>query len=461
MKPKGVFFTILQIFFLCFWCAACHPLKAQHIVQSYPYHGKPPFIVSENGPLSRTESARLFAGLLPEADSTPLLGLHTAFVQDMTGSAIFAGNDIELLHDGPATFDRMAEAIDHAQDHINIETFIFRDDKIGHLFSDMLIKKSSEGVAVNLMYDGFGNRKTPAVFYEKMRASGVKTLEFNPFAPIEAALSDNNLNNRDHRKILVVDGKVAFTGGINFYWENSTRTDAYGNRSLRPWRDTHIRIEGPAVTEFQRIFFETWNAKNGPKLASANYFPIQDSKGDLLVQIIADGPEREISNIYMTYVSAIINARNSIHLTQSYLAPPEEMLTLLEKAASSGVDVKIIAPSFSDFWLPFYAGRYNYTRLLRSGIRIFEFQNAMLHSKLGIFDGTWSIIGSANLIPRSFVHDLEVETAVLGSTFASQMEANFIDDLSESKEVKLEDWKNRPFKDKFLESFAQLFRFLL
>ena len=269
----------------------------------------------------------------------------------------------------------MAEAIRGARDHVNIETFIFRDDEVERFFSDLLKEKRTEGVNVNLIYDGFGNRQTPKLFYENMQASGIRLLEFNPLS-VPEVVGGQTVNFRDHRKILVVDGKTAFTGGINDYWEIAEKKDPSGARKVQPWRDSHIRIDGPAAAEFQRIFFRTWQEKEGPAMGPGAYFPPPREEGNELIQVISDGPDRNFPAIYAAYMSAFMSARKSIHLTHSYIAPPEEMLEVLEEAAGSGVDVKIIVPSFSDFWLPFYAGRSNYSRLLKAGVRIYEFRGA-------------------------------------------------------------------------------------
>jgi cardiolipin synthase len=445
----------------CLFLFSCQTLPdIRTLSRTYPYDGSPPLILSSTGPLSRQDGEAIYNRLLPEAAGSALLGRHTAFIQDLTGSPLICGNNVKLLHDGPETFTCMADAIRGAKDHVNIETFIFRDDPAGRFFSDLLIEKSGQGVEVNLIYDGFGNRRTPAVFYETMRAFGVRAIEYNPFT-LKEALGKGSINNRDHRKILVIDGKVAFTGGINFYWEQTERIGPSGKPEIQPWRDTHIRIEGPAVREFQRIFLETWKEKGGDQGSPDRYFPPQEEKGDLLVQVIADGPGQRFPNIYAVYISAFVSARKSIHLTHSYVFPPKDMLAALEAAATEGIDVKLIVPGFSDFWLPFHAGRSNYRRLLKAGVRIYEFQNALLHSKKAVVDGVWSTIGSTNLIPRSFVQDLEISTVILGPVFGAEMEKTFHADLAKSREIRLEEWDRRSLKGRFLEIVAQLFSYWL
>ncbi len=445
---------------LCLLLAGCQTLPdIRGMARAFPYHGQSPVIVDSRGPLRAEGSRLLYDRLLPGGRSDSMLGRHTVFLQALTGCPVIAGNDVVLLYNGPETFSFMGNAIRNARDHINSETFIFTNDEAGLFFSDLFIEKSREGVAVNVIYDAMGGRFTPDAFYETMRAFGVNVLKYNPVTV--SSLESGAVNQRDHRKILIVDGRSVFTGGINYYHKVSEITGRSGRTFFRDWRDTDVRIEGPAVAEFQNLFLETWKNQKGTGLTQRNFYPLLSEKGDLLVQVLTDGPDQKIPSIYAAYMSAFFHAKKSIHLTHSYIVPPEDMLKALEDAARSGVEVKIIVPSFSDFWLPLYAGRSNYTRLLKAGVRLYEIQKVMLHAKTAVIDGVWSTVGSANLIPRSFVGDLEVNAVVLGPRFGSEMEALFQSDLSRTKEIRLEEWENRPLGEHILEWLSQLFRFVL
>jgi len=376
---------------------------------------------------------------------------HLRTAERVSGKPLIPGNKVTLLTDGPETFAAMRKAIEEAKDHINLEIFIFRDDKIGRPFADLLLRKRAEGVEVNVIYDSYGAKYTPRGFFTRMREGGIRMIEFNPVNPIDL-VGKETVNNRDHRKILVVDGKVAFTGGINIQEDHL-------NSKIPFWRDTHIQIEGPAVAWFQRLFLETWKNQNGPEFGARDYFPPLETEGGLLVQVIEGAPGQKVPEIYAAYLSAILNAEKSVYITHAYLVPSREMLNALALAAEKGVDVRIIVPSFSDFWLPFYAGRYNYTFLLKAGVKLYEIQGSLLHSKTAVIDGVWSTIGSSNLDVRSFMHDLEVNAVAVDRGFARRMEAVFEQDLRSSREILLDKWETRPRSDRMKEWFAHLFNY--
>ena len=356
----------------------------------------------------------------------------------------------------------MFDAIGQATRNINLETFIIRDDEVGRSLADLLIEKRRQGVRVKFIYDSFGAIRTPQSFFDRMKDAGIHVFEFNPIG----SLSLTNMNNRDHRKILVVDGQVAFTGGVNFYDVYSEMSsvitiDQESREEKKHWRDTHLRVEGPAVESLQKLFFETWDMKYGPSLPDGEYFPPLRKEGDSLVRVVGSAPDQPIPHIYATYVSAILHAERSIHLTQAYLIPNGEVLNGLAQAASRGVDVKVIVPGSSDFWMPIWAGRANYEQLLKAGVRIYERGGGVLHSKTAVIDGVWSTVGSSNMDSRSFLHDAEVNVVILGREFGERMEEMFEWDLSQSEEVRLESWEKRALTDRIREWVAQRFKYWL
>ncbi|RJR41043.1 MAG: cardiolipin synthase [Desulfobacteraceae bacterium] len=464
---KSRFLILVLISSLCLLpLLGCRFLPSLHeVAESGSIEESPPSVSGPFGPLSMKESKALIDQVKEEAGPTDLLTRHVSFVEELSGQPLIAGNRVTLLSDGPETFAAMSEAIHNAKEHINLETFIIRDDEVGRPLADLLIRKRREGVLVNIIYDSFGAKKTPSEFFERMKANGLNVVEFNPVGFFDL-LSWGQANNRDHRKILVVDGKVAFTGGINFYrvYSKSSSSVLRGEKDPQSryyWRDTHVQVEGPAVAEFQRLFLETWRSQNGPDIAGGEYFPSLKKEGDSLVRVIASSPDQSISNIYAAYVSAMAHAERSVHLTHAYLVLDPGLRKAITDAAKRGVSVKIILPAFSDFWMPFHAARANYSELLAAGVRLFERQNALLHSKTAVIDGVWSTVGSSNLDVRSFLHDTEVNAVVLGTQFGGKMERMFEYDLSRSKEITPGEWEKRPVTDRIKERTARLFRYWL
>ncbi|RPJ02040.1 MAG: cardiolipin synthase B, partial [Deltaproteobacteria bacterium] len=237
-----------------------------------------PKIIGPKGQLSPKISKAIMDRLKGQVEPTDILQRHTLLMEVVSGSPLVTGNKVTLLIDGPATYDAMFKVIRSAKDHINFETFIFEDDEVGRRFAEVLLEKQAEGVQVNLIYDSVGCLNTPAAFFQRLRDGGVQAREFNPINPLKMRGKGWMLNQRDHRKILVVDGKVAFTGGVNIskvYSSSSSGSlsrDQKGDLIQHSWRDTHVQIEGPAVAEFQKLFLETWAREKGPE-SDRNYFP--------------------------------------------------------------------------------------------------------------------------------------------------------------------------------------------
>ena len=395
-----------------------------------------------------------------QAGPTDILDRHIALIQSIGGSPLVAGNHATLLVDGPATYAAMLEAIQNATDHINLETYIFEDDDVGYRFADLLLQKQSEGVQVNLIYDSVGCMNTPAAFFQRLREGGVQTLEFNPINPLKVD-KERFLTHRDHRKILIVDGSVAFTGGVNIsrVYSGSSRSAEHRERKVEEaWRDTHVQIEGPVVAEFQKLFLDTWARGKGPELSKRNYFPELKRKGRDLVSVVGSTPGQENRITYIMYVSAFVYAERFIHLTNAYFVPDEQTVEALTNAARRGVDVKLILPGTSDEGTAFHAGRSYYTELLESGVKLYELRSSMLHSKTAVIDGVWSTVGSTNMDLWSFLRNDEVNAIILGQDFAEEMEMMFQTDLQQSREILLARWKKRPFKDRLREWFTRLFR---
>jgi cardiolipin synthase len=412
-------------------------------------------------------------GALPEGKAESLLMQrlrHTrtdikalaALEEAATGAPLIAGNKVSLLFDGPQTMNAMMAAISGARNHINLETYIFDQDELGLKFADLLIAKQRAGVQVNIIYDSVGTIGTPAEFFQRMREAGIKLTEYNPVSPLKR-FGNWRLNNRDHRKILIVDGKVGFTGGVNIakdYARSSLfRSHGRANRELG-WRDTHIRIEGPAVASLQWLFLDTWAKQNADDLLDRDYFPVINPAGERLVRIIATVPGGDLE-IFKAYALAIQQAKKSIHITVAYFAPDAQVIGLLTQAARRGVDVRLVLPAISDAGLVFHAGRSYYDELLSAGVKIHEFQQSVMHAKTAVIDGAWSTVGSANLDVRSFLHNNEVNAVIIGEDFAAAMENAYAEDLRNSVEMTREKWADRPLTDRMKEGLARMFEYWL
>ena len=420
------------------------------------------------GTLSATQSEAILDRLARRGPDTDIFTHHLAREEAIVGSPLTTGNQVVLLQDGPATYQAMYAAILAAQDHINMETYILDDDEVGQRFAKALIAKQQQGVQVNLIHDSVGTLNTPATFFKQLTDSGIQVLEFNPINPAEVR-KDWALNQRDHRKLLIVDGRTAFLGGINIssvYSSGSFRRESHpknniGTDGSLAWRDTDLQLQGPVVAELQKLFLATWESQKGKPLAAKNYFPPPENAGHEVVRAIGSSPDEPYSLIYATLLSAIASAETSVHLTNAYFVPDPQLLDALEAAARRGVDVTLILPSQTDSWLVFHAGRNYYDRLLQAGVKIHERHGVILHSKTALIDGVWATVGSTNLDWRSFLHNYELNAVVLGTEFGKQVQTMFARDLAASDAITLEQWRQRPLDLRLKEWFARVWEYWL
>jgi cardiolipin synthase len=428
--------------------------------------GAPPApIVTAQGSLSPATAAQTVdARLAPRYDSEEVRQMVHAFRQQ-AGTPLVAGNRVALLVDGPQTLGAIRRAIEGAQHHVHIETYIFADDEIGREFRDLLIRRRQQGLEVRVIYDAIGSVDTSADFFKSMTDAGVEVHEFRPLDPARTPLPWK-VNNRDHRKLVIVDGRTAFTGGINIsstYASSSSAKPGPEAGREQAWRDTHVEIEGPVVAQFQGLFLETWTRAGGKVDAkSPQYFPQMVASGPELVAAVAtSGDDRNEATIYATYHATVARASRRLWLTQAYFAPNGELRKSLIDAAHRGVDVRIIVPGFTDSALIFHASRSSYEELLEGGVRIFEQRDALLHAKTLVVDTALSTVGSANFDMRSFLHNNEVNAVVVGSDFARRMEQLFERDQANAHELQLDSWRKRPYADKFKEFASALFSYWL
>jgi cardiolipin synthase len=428
-------------------------------------HADPDFqLVGAGGPLTPARSRAVIDKLQASGTPTDIFDRHLALEEAVAGNPLTVGNRVTLLKDGPATYRAMLSAIEGASDHVNMESYIFEDDEIGRQFATALVARQRKGVQVNLIRDSIGTLGTPTAFFEGLSASGIQVLEFNPVNPLVAGAGWEP-NQRDHRKLLIVDGRSAFLGGINISSVNSggsfrSGTSRRGDQGGQ-WRDTDLQIEGPVVASLQRLFMQSWASQQGPVLAARNYFPPPQAAGHDVVRAIGSSPDEPFSQIYATLLSAINSAETSVHLTNAYFVPDPQLLTALEAAVGRGVDVRLILPASTDSWLVFHAGRRHYDRLLAAGVKIYERRGRMLHSKTALVDGVWATVGSTNLDWRSFLHNHELNAVVLGNEFGAQLQAMFDSDLKASDAVLLQAWRQRGLAERLQEIFASAWAYWL
>ena len=440
--------------------AGCGSLRGEGFLDEPLPPGNVPTIVTPRGALSTPAATAVMSKRWGSSylDASALAALE----EQATNKPLIAGNKLTLLYDGPQTMAAMIAAIRAAADHINLETYIFDQDAVGIQFAELLIAKQSAGVQVHVLYDGVGTIGTPDAFFQNMRDAGIQLQAFNPINPLKSKGSWDP-NHRDHRKILVVDGKVGFTGGINISstYANSSLFRSKSRTSAKiGWRDTHVKIEGPAVASLQWEFLNTWFALNPNTLAGSNFFPPLVRAGDTLVRVLASEPGGD-QEIYRAHLLAIRSAKRSIHITCAYFVPNEQVRKALSEAALRGVEVRLVLPGVSESGPAFYAGRAAYQRMLSDGVQIYELQVAVLHAKTAVIDGVWSTVGSANMDTRSFLHNSELNVMVFDPLFAAAMEDAFAEDVKSSRPVGLQQWSERPLVDRFKEWFSSLFEYWL
>lgn len=413
-------------------------------------------VESAHGMLSTQQSKVVLARHENDRLETNIFTRHLAQVEGISGSLLMAGNNVTLLLDGPATYKSMYAAIQGAKNNINMETYSIEDDEVGRRFAAALIEKQKKGVQVNFIYDSVGSGDTPEEFFKSLSDSGINVLAFNPLNPL--ILRKKWEVGRDHRKLLVVDGQIAFVGGVNIssVYSSGSFSSKPRTKNTQPWRDTQVRIEGPVVSEFQKLFLATWEKQKGESLASKSFFPKIGSKGNEIVRAIGSSPDEPYSAIYVTLLSAINSAETYAYVTNAYFVPDPRLLAALKSAAQRNVDVRLLLPDKTDSDLVFYASHSYYDELLSAGVKIYERENALLHAKTALIDGVWSTIGSTNLDWLSLEYNQEINAVILGQEFGTQMKAMFDKDMESSRLITLEKWRQRSIGARLKEMGARL-----
>lgn len=410
----------------------------------------------KKGTLSRSKLDQVASLQKEMIDYIDLFGNNESYVNNRlinlllkNSNAPFSVNNwVEILTNGEATYSSMIDAMMEAKSHIHFEFFIIRDDDIGNQIKNVLMTKAKEGVKVRVIYDSVGCWRLGKRFINELKSAGCEVL---PFFPVVFPILSRELNYRNHRKIIVVDGRVGFLGGLNIGDEYLGK-----NKSLGFWRDTHIKVLGEAVYSLQDIFLNDWHFLTKQVLEEEEMFPKLGACGESTMQIAASGPDSDWKPILQAYFTMISTAEDRIWITTPYLVPEESIKMGLITAALSGVDVKIIIPSKPDHFFVYWASQDNIQELLEAGVKVYRYKKGFIHSKIVMVDGIGATVGTANLDIRSLEINFEVNAFVYDREVVKRLEQDFIQDMNDSDMVVLETFINRPKWQKILEAAGRL-----
>jgi cardiolipin synthase len=363
------------------------------------------------------------------------------------GFPLTLGNQVKFYYEGRPAFDAMLEAIRSARHHIHLEQFIFQPDSCGAEFLEAMTRKAKEGVQVRLLYDAMGAHRLRHKMLRPFLEAGGKSSVFLPLNPFRRRMQ---VNMRNHRKILVVDGQVGFTGGLNIGEEYLCKNPRFGF-----WRDTHLRLEGPAVGDLQRVFSEDWDFAANERLTDPQYFAAR-SAGSLPVQVIESGPDRDMKCIREIYFAAILKARQRVWIASPYFVPDAGLRDALKLAGYLGVDVRLLGQYHPDKWIPHFAARYYWTEMLNAGVKVYQYTKGMMHSKVVLVDGEWASVGTANLDNRSLHLNFEVNCLFYTPAVVAELEEAFQSDLSTSIRLERGVYARRPFAGRLVENACRL-----
>ena len=361
-----------------------------------------------------------------------------------SGTPVVGGNRVDILLNGEEIFPAKLAAIRSARRSINYAQYVFENGKPAEQVAAALAERCRAGVEVNVLLDAVGALAMPAELRNEMTEAGCRVESFRPLRPF----TFDRFNNRNHRRILVVDGVVGVTGGsgISGKWSGNGKQSGH-------WRDTDVRLEGPVVEQLQGAFAENWLEATGVAIGGPAYFPRRrlDAKGDVDAQIVRSSPAGGSTAMYTVFLLALASARQSIHITNPYFVPDEKMIDTLLDSARRGVKVVLLIPGTIDHNLVRQASRSEFGRLLKGGVLIYEYRPALLHAKTMVIDGIWSTVGSTNLDHRSFALNEELNVVVYDSNIADRLEQVFKQDLANSQQVTYQAWSRRSLTSRFLE----------
>lgn len=374
------------------------------------------------------------------------------FFSHVNGALPFGGNRTTVYIDGASMLADLIKELYRAKHHIHVEFYIFEDDAVGRLVRDVLIDKARGGVKVRVLHDDVGCWKVSHAFYEQMLCEGIEVMSF---LKVRFPQFTGKVNYRNHRKIVVIDGKVGFVGGMNLA-ERYVKGVPWG-----VWRDTHAKLEGKAVYGLQTAFLTDWYAMDRTLFTSAEYFPKTDVRGNVVAQIVTSDPVGEWRDIMQGLMMAICSARRYFYVQTPYFLPDEEVKTALQTAALAGVDVRIMLPKKADTWLIHKASLSYLAEMMKAGVKIYLYRKGFIHSKLMVSDDEFSTIGSTNMDFRSFEHNFEANAFFYDKDTASALKEIFLADQRDCMLLSLKVWDKRSWKSKVTESVVRLLSPLL
>ncbi len=402
------------------------------------------------------------ASLHPRAQDLAAADPRTAAIltlaRNTTGNSLSTGNRVDILVNAAATYRAMLDAVDAATHHIHMLFYIIQPDDTGRAMRDHLVRRARAGVAVRVLVDGVGSLSLPYEFWDPLRAAGGEAAVYDPVGQLFRLRRRDRVDYRNHRKILVVDGRIGFTGGINVGREYLGLDPYIGH-----WRDTHIRIEGPAVLSLARTFAEDWFQATDVLLDDRALYPTPpaDLHGDSSVLVVDSGPDQRWSPLHRLYARSILLARERVWITSPYFVPDPVIEHAMVTAALSGVDVRLLLPSRSDHMLVTMAARGYYPDLLAAGIQIHEYARGFVHAKTLVVDDWLATVGSANMDIRSFRLNFELNAFVFGARVTGELAAQFEDDLAHARRVDPDTHIQPPYFRRLVLSAARLLSPLL
>lgn len=379
-----------------------------------------------------------------DRDQRNLMDLATR----LAGAVVTAGNQVDIRYDGQKAFLELSLYLESAKSHIHMMYYIYADDETGNAMSDLLIKKAQQGVEVRLLLDAVGCWSLSRHHVQRLKKGGVEVAFFLPWKPTRRRFQ---LNCRNHRKLCVIDGKLAFAGSKNIGDEYAGRKAKYG-----PWRDTNLTMRGPCVTQFQEVFAEDWHFATKQDLTSDRYFPPPTAIGNHSVQIVASGPDDHAHVLHHLLYAAVSDASHTIDIMTPYFVPDQAMILALTSAAYRKVRVRLLLPSHTDSKMVLWAGRSFYEELLGAGIEVYEYGAGMLHSKVAVVDRRWSLVGSANMDVRSFRINFEMTMLLYDGELSQELHNDFATLLADAKRVTLKDVKRWPLGSQLAAGAARL-----
>lgn len=369
--------------------------------------------------------------------------------QTVSGTTPTFGNSLQLFHDTSQAFEAIRQSLAAAQNSIHLEYYIWQPDHLGTELRDLLIAKAKAGLTVRFLYDSVGSIRLTKSFLAPMREAGIQVRVFSPGKTWRDRWS---FNFRNHRKIIVIDGRIAFTGGMNVGDEYLGLDPHFGY-----WRDSHVRIEGPAVLQMQHVFVTDWYSATGEELTQDRLFPEPEEPGSIVAQVVSGGPDCDPSVFHTLMFSAISEARDSITLQTSYFVPTPSLAEALVSAAMRGVKTRVMVSGPVTYWTTYHACRSFYDELLAAGVEVYEYRRGQLHSKTLTIDGHWSLVGTPNFDPRSVYLNFEVAIVMYDQGLAVQLEEHFAGDIGDALHIDKTLWQQRSLWEQLKENACRMF----